>query len=97
MIKTLAGKDVSSAPANPFSQARHYLAQRQDPLLYGDAREPKLPVGSGEIESGHRHVIQQRIKLAGDSWKQSNFQPRLNLRVLRAGNQRAPYWQNAQN
>ncbi|MFT4689387.1 MAG: hypothetical protein ACJASX_002595 [Limisphaerales bacterium] len=42
-------------------------------------------------------MIQQRVKLAGALWKESNIQPLLNLRVLRANNQWDAYWQYAQN
>lgn len=26
------------------------------------------PIGSGEIEAGHRHVIQERLKISGAWW-----------------------------
>ena len=38
------------------------------------ARERKLPIGSGEIESAHRHLVQKRLKLAGAWWKETNAQ-----------------------
>ncbi len=47
-------------------------------------RAAGLPIGSGEIESGHRHVIQQRLKLAGGWWKQNNAEAMLGLRAARA-------------
>jgi len=49
-------------------------------------------IGSGEIESGHRHVIQKRLKLAGAWWKQTNAQAMLNLRCARTNNQWSHHW-----
>jgi hypothetical protein len=49
-------------------------------------------LGSGEIESGHRHVVQQRLKLAGSWWKESNAEKMLGLRVARANQLWQRYW-----
>jgi hypothetical protein len=32
-----------------------------------------LPIGSGEIESGHRYVFQNRLKISGAWWKMENL------------------------
>jgi hypothetical protein len=76
----------------PVSAAHRYLMQRHDCLNYVSARASELPIGSGEIESAHRHVIQKRLKLAGAWWKQTNAQAMLNLRTARANNQWSQHW-----
>jgi hypothetical protein len=76
----------------PVSAAHRYLTQRHDCLDYMSARDANLPIGSGEIESGHRHVIQKRLKLAGAWWKQTNAQAMLNLRCARTNNQWSQHW-----
>lgn len=76
----------------PVSAAHRYLTQRHDCLDYLGARTRNLPIGSGEIESGHRHVIQKRLKLAGGWWKESNAQAMLNLRTARANNHWRQHW-----
>ena len=76
----------------PVSAAYRYLTQRHDCLNYVDARNRNLPIGSGEIESGHRHVIQKRLKVAGGWWKETNAQAMLNLRTARANNRWDHYW-----
>jgi len=76
----------------PVSAAHRYLTQRQDCLDYVAARRQKLPIGSGEVESGHRHVIQKRLKLAGGWWKEINAQAMLNLRTARSNNQWSQHW-----
>jgi len=42
-----------------------YLSSRQDQLDYKGAIEKGLPMGSGEIESSHRFVVQERQKYRG--------------------------------
>jgi len=81
--------EISEAPVR---SAYNYLRQRREQLGYQEAREQELPIGSGEIESGHRHVIQQRLKRSGCWWKQANAQAMLNLRVARANNLWNQHW-----
>jgi hypothetical protein len=76
----------------PISAAYRYLTERHQCLDYMSARARQLPIGSGEIESGHRHVIQKRLKLAGAWWKATNAQAMLNLRTARANSQWAEHW-----
>ena len=51
------------------------------------------PIGLGEIESAHRYVIQERLKLSGCWWKLENALAMLALRVLRANGDWNSYWQ----
>ena len=56
-----------------------------------------LPIGSGEIESAHRYIIQNRLKRAGAWWTLDNLDNMLALRVLRANREWEVYWsQDAQ-
>jgi hypothetical protein len=43
-----------------------------------------LPIGSGEIESGHRYGFQNRLNIAGGWWEMENLKNMIALRVLRA-------------
>lgn len=76
----------------PVRSAHRYLSQRRQQLDYAGARSAGLPIGSGEIEGGHRHVIQERLKLTGCWWKQPNAQAMLGLRVARANQLWQSYW-----
>jgi hypothetical protein len=84
--------EPSGTQEAPVSAAHRYLTERHDCLDYLGAKAAQLPIGSGEIESGHRHVIQKRLKLAGAWWKQTNAQAMLNLRTARANNQWSQHW-----
>jgi drug/metabolite transporter superfamily protein YnfA len=85
-------REAGGASETPVEDASRYIRQRLQHLHYAQARKANLPIGSGEVESGHRHVIQHRLKLAGAWWKESNAQVMLGLRVARANNCWNSYW-----
>jgi hypothetical protein len=68
----------------PVRVARRYLGNRRDQLDYPRALRLDLPIGSGLIESGHRHVLQARLKQPGTAWLAENADAIAQLRVLRA-------------
>jgi hypothetical protein len=76
----------------PVRLAYRYLLERKAYLNFETARRRNLPIGSGEIESSHRHIIQKRLKLAGSWWLEPNAQIMLNLRTARANNDWLAYW-----
>jgi hypothetical protein len=78
----------------PVRACFRYLRNRPHHLDYKGALEKGLPIGSGEIESAHRYVIQQRLKLPGAWWKADNVEPMLALRVVRANEDWEKYWGN---
>jgi len=43
-----------------------------------------LPIGSGLIEAGHKHVLQARLRISGAAWLPSNGETMAQLRVLRS-------------
>ena len=61
-------------------------------LDYKGALAAGLPIGSGEIESGHRYVFQNRLKIAGSWWKTENLRKMIALRVVRANGGWEDYW-----
>jgi hypothetical protein len=77
----------------PVRACYRYLNNRPDQLDYQGAIEKGLPIGSGEIESAHRYVIQKRLKLSGAWWKAENINPMLALRVVRANEEWDEYWE----
>jgi hypothetical protein len=77
----------------PVRACYRYLHNRLAQLNYKEALARDLPIGSGEIESAHRYVIQQRLKLAGAWWKKEHAASLLALRVCRANHDWEDYWQ----
>ena len=72
--------------------AHRYLSNRKECLDYPRAIALGLPIGSGMIESGHRHVFQARLKKAGAAWLKDTADQMAHLRVLRANNQWQTFW-----
>lgn len=80
---------------NSLYECYSYLSRRMYQLDYFGAILEDLPIGSGEIESGHRHVIQKRMKRAGMWWKEENAEDMLQLLTLRSNESWRAYWENA--
>jgi hypothetical protein len=76
----------------PVRACHRYIKNRPTQLSYKTAIEQNLPIGSGEIESAHRYVIQKRLKIAGAWWEKENARDMLALRILRANNKWDNYW-----
>jgi hypothetical protein len=78
----------------PIRCCYRYIVNRSGQFDYKGALANDLPIGSGEIESGHRYIIHKRLKIAGAWWKKKNAQAMLALRTLRANDQWAHYWKD---
>ena len=72
--------------------ALRYLGNRTDQLDYPRALRLELPIGSGLIESGHRHVLHARLKQPGCAWLQHNADALAQLRFLRANSHWLQLW-----
>ena len=64
----------------PVRTCHRYLSARANQLNYRQALAEGLPIGSGEIESAHRYVAQQRLKRPGAWWRVEHAD-RLALRI----------------
>lgn len=60
-----------------------YYRKNAHRMRYRSYRDAGLPIGSGAGESAHRHVLQKRMKLAGQHWSLGN--------ARRLGHLRAAY------
>ena len=94
LIITPADQNYCDIDNNPVRICYRYLRTRRHQLNYKQAIEQNLPIGSGEIESAHRTVIQRRLKIAGAWWLPDTAQKMLALRCLRANGGWASYWED---
>lgn len=78
----------------PVRRCQRYIVNRPGQFNYPAAIAANLPIGSGEVESAHRYVIQKRLKLPGAWWTSDNAQAMLNLRSMRANQRWDDYWLN---
>lgn len=74
-------------------KCHRYICNRPGQFEYATALAAGLPIGSGEIESAHRYVIQKRLKIAGAWWLEDNAHKMLVLRTVRANGYWDKYWE----
>ena len=86
LAEHLEAEAIPEAEA-PVRNGQRYLNNRLECLDYPRALELGLPIGSGMIESGHRQVLQARLKKAGTAGLSDHADQIAHLRVLRANNQ----------
>ena len=67
--------------ADLIDQSLFYLNSRQEMIDYPHFRKMQIPIGSGIVESGHKVVMQRRMKQAGMRWAEANLNPMLTLRM----------------
>ena len=77
---------------HPVTACDRDLRNRPGQLNYQGAIQRELPIGSGEIESAHRDIIQERIKLPGAWWSPVHIETMLALRLNRANREWDTYW-----
>lgn len=78
----------------PVRCCLRYINNRPGQFEYKDAIANDLPIGSGEVESAHRYIIQNRLKLSGAWWKENNAENMLVLRIVRENDEWDEYWEN---
>jgi len=76
----------------PVRRCHRYLSARRTHLNYREALANDLPIGSGEIESAHRYIAQQRLKRPGAWWRVDHAEYMLALRINRRNGDWAAYW-----
>jgi hypothetical protein len=76
----------------PVRRCHRYLSERRNQLNYRHALANDLPIGSGEIESAHRYIAQQRLKRPGAWWRVDHAEYILALRINRRNGDWDAYW-----
>ena len=59
-----------------------YYRTNDERMRYTEFREAGLPIGSGIVESAHKHVLQSRMKQAGQRWSVLRGRRMVELRAL---------------
>jgi hypothetical protein len=97
VLQALAGHVEAPEVAQdqaPVRRCHRYLSARRNQLNYQEALANDLPIGSGEIESAHRYIAQQRLKLPGAWWRVDHADYMLALRINRKNGDWDAYWAN---
>jgi len=70
-----------------------YLCTRREQMDYPMFQQAGWPIGSGMVESGHKVVMQARLKGAGMHWKPATVNPMLALRLALCNDRWQENWQ----
>lgn len=90
-LPTATARDPATA-ATVVQQTLEYLAARWEHLQYAVFQAAGLPIGSGCVESGHKVVMQARLKGPGMHWAAGNVNPLLALRCALLNGRWAERW-----
>ena len=88
-------KDYLHTDTETVEKALRYLGNREEHLDCATALEQNLSVGSGEVESGQRSVLQKRLKKPGAWWLKENAETMAQLKTLQANAHWENLWQKA--
>ena len=69
-----------------------YFDRNSDAVAYAEYRSRGWSTASSEIESGHRHLVQVRLKISGAWWHPDHVDDILALRMLKANGWWEEYW-----
>ena len=70
-----------------------YLQNRRDLMDYPTYQQHGWPIGSGSVESGHKLVMQARLKGPGMHWRPEHVNPMLAVRLALLNDRWAESWQ----
>jgi hypothetical protein len=65
-----------------LNQLVGYYRYNDSRMNYPEYRRRDIPLGSGRVESAHRHVLQCRMKLAGQHWSDRHGKRMVEMRAL---------------
>jgi len=97
VVRELRLANERTANAAARETIRHeadYFERNQDAVAYKMYRERGWSTASSEVESGHRSVVQVRLKLPGTWWHPDNVPNILALRMVKANGWWAEYWED---
>jgi hypothetical protein len=86
-------KAESDEQKSAIEHGQRYLSQRREMIDYAHFRSRGYPIGSGSVESSHKHVVHSRLKQAGMRWAEHHVDPLLALRNLISNDRWADGWQ----
>lgn len=92
-LRLLQPKTKNDEQSALIDSALHYLQRRLPMLDYAHFRRRGYPIGSGSVESGHKVVVQRRLKGAGMRWAEQHLDPMLALRNLVCNGRWEEGWQ----
>ena len=81
VIKQLEELDIDGRKQEKMDKALAYFKKHTDRMRYRVFERLKLPIGSGQVESAVRRVINLRFKAPGSFWKEDTVNGLMHLRA----------------
>ena len=69
-----------------------HLERFSDNVNYGKYEKKDWPISSGEVESAHKYLPQDRLKLPGACWREDSINPMLAIRVIKKNGWWDDFW-----
>lgn len=91
-LRLLQPKAKGDEQASALDSAYYYLQKRLAMIDYPHFQRHGYPIGSGSVESAHKHLVQRRMRQAGMRWAPQNVDPLLALRDLLSSNRWNEGW-----
>ena len=95
-LRLLQRQHPDHPQATEIEAAIRYLENRLPMIDYPHFRRQQIPIGSGIVESGHKVVMQKRMKQAGMRWAEASLNPMLALRTALCNHTWNQTWQEIQ-
>jgi len=73
--------EAPAGGAKALDELVRYYRSHQRRMRYADFLAAGLPIGSGVVESAHKHVTQARMKRAGQHWSEARARRMLRMRA----------------
>ncbi len=93
-LRLLWRQNQSHPDTDEIDHAIRYLERRQTMIDYPHFRSNGIPIGSDIVESGHKVVMQRRMKQAGMRWADENLNPMLALRMAICNKRWSSSWRD---
>lgn len=93
MLATLRHWQERYPTAEKVAENLAYLAKREAQMQYPCYQAQEWPIGSGMTESGHKQVMQVRLKGPGMHWEPGNVNPMLAVRTVVCNDRWDEAWQ----
>ena len=94
MLATLRSWHESDPSLEKVADNLAYLEKREAQMQYAHYQAQQWPIGSGMVESGHKQVMQVRLKGPGMHWEAGNVNPLLALRTVVCNDRWDETWQH---
>jgi hypothetical protein len=91
-LRTLASTAATPEAHASVTRCFAYLDQRRAQITYAEFADRGFPLGSGSVESGHKRVVQARLKGPGMHWTRTAVNAILALRGVNQSGRWLTVW-----